>query len=93
MHAPAHPVNTLDIVISSIRAAVAKGGGDPDAIDGNTNLLSEIDLDSLAMLDVVTTLERLLSIELISNLDIGVVNTPSKLADLADSLGARKSSK
>jgi acyl carrier protein len=83
-------MKTSDLVLTAIRSAVAKSGRNPPAIDENTDLLVELDLDSLAMLEVVTTLEKELSIELIANLDIGSVNTPAKLADLADALVARK---
>lgn len=83
-------MKTTDLVLSAIRSAVAKNGRTPPLIDENTDLLVELDLDSLAMLEVVTTLEKALSIELIANLDIGTVNTPEKLAELADSLVARK---
>jgi acyl carrier protein len=83
-------MKTSDFVISVIRSAVAKDGRTPPAIGKDTDLLVELDLDSLAMLEVVTTLEKHFSIELIANLDIGVVNTPGKLAELADSLVALK---
>jgi acyl carrier protein len=85
-------MKTTDLVLSAIRSAVAKNGRTPPLIDENTDLLVELDLDSLAMLEVVTTLEKALSIELIANLDIGTVNTPAKLAELADSLVPRKAS-
>jgi acyl carrier protein len=83
-------MKTSDLVISAVRSAVAKNGRTPPVIGDDTDLLVELDLDSLAMLEVVTMLERHLSIELIANLDIGVVNTPAKLAELADALVARK---
>jgi acyl carrier protein len=83
-------MKTSDLVISAIRSAVAKNGRTPPVVGDHTDLLVELDLDSLAMLEVVTALEKHLSIELIANLDIGVVNTPAKLADLADALVAQK---
>jgi acyl carrier protein len=86
-------MKTSDLVLSAIRSAVAKNGRIPPSINEHTDLLVELDLDSLAMLEVVTTLEKELSIELIANLDIGAVNTPAKLAELADSLVARKAAK
>jgi acyl carrier protein len=89
----ARPMKTSDLVLSAIRSAVAKNGRIPPSINEHTDLLVELDLDSLAMLEVVTTLEKELSIELIANLDIGAVNTPAKLAELADSLVARKAAK
>jgi acyl carrier protein len=83
-------MKTSDLVISAIRSAVAKNGRTAPVVGDHTDLLVELDLDSLAMLEVVTALEKHLSIELIANLDIGVVNTPAKLADLADALVAQK---
>jgi acyl carrier protein len=75
-------MNTLEYVTLIVRSVANER--QKILIDEDTDFLSRADLDSLAMLEIMDTLEKQYQASLFDVIDLREVNTPRKLAEHID---------
>jgi len=75
-------MNTLEYVTSIARSVANES--QKIVLDEDTDLLAQADLDSLAMLEIMDTLEKQYRATLFDVIDLNEINTPRKLAEHID---------
>jgi len=75
-------MNTLEYVTSIARSVANES--QKIVLDEDTDLLAQADLDSLAMLEIMDTLEKQYRATLFDVIDLNEINTPRKLAEYID---------
>ncbi len=71
-------MNTLEHVVSVVRSVANERH--EVVIDEDTDILSNAELDSLAMLEIMETLEQHFQLALFDSIDLREVSTPRKMA-------------
>ena len=84
-------MSTIEQVLFVVRSVarqhrlVDRREADPPAIGADTDLLIGADLDSVAIIEVVTSLEAIFQVRLLDRVvDVAQLNTPAGLASLIE---------